>query len=377
RPGRRRRRTSTLLAAVAALSLVAAACGGDDDEAGSDDGTTTSQPAGSSTTTSEAPLEKTTLTVIGVPQANVLPIFAAIEEGFFADRGLTVEFRPSASSRDFVPALLGGSADIAVPSISIALNASASGAPVKVIGTSGHATELRMAVDADKAAELGIEPGDPADEQLAKLKGSGLRIGVTAPGGGVHAQTSGILEARDISTSGDVELVPFDGGDAMLAGLEGDVVDAFVWNPPQTLALGDDVVLIEYRELEEYEGIDFIVLLAAAKGLEDNPATFQAFADGWVEGWQFVQDNPDEALEILRTVVSPGLDDALTEKLLESATVNFGPTPALTETGVSKGLALTNLGAPQQVDVSFADLVDNSFVNEAIENLDLDVPAGD
>ena len=380
-----------LLAGTLVLGLVVAACGDDDSSSAitAAPGATTTAvasstsaaggsttTAGGTTTAEPAELSKKDVSIIGVPQAKETPLFVAIEKGYFDEEGLTVKYNPSSTGRDIVPAVIGGSADIGVPSISVPITAASQGAKLSILGTLGHATELGMVISPEAAAEVGITADGDAAEQLAKLNGSGLKIAVGAAGLGVHLQTKGVLEAEGVVDGTDVTLLPMDTPDAELAAFEQGNVDAFVWNPPQIFAPAEGV-LVPFRNLSAYEGLDFIVMVATDDFAASHPDTADAFARGLVKGWQFTLDNPEEAQAILKASAYPNLDDAMVKRLLDSALANMPPTPALTEAGYNKGLALASLGQPAPFTVPYADLVDNTAMNEALAELAPDVPQGD
>src|SRR5512134_2335685 len=71
---------------LAAVTLVVAGCGDDDDEAA----------ATGAATTSEEPqeLDKVTLQLKWVTQAQFAGYYAALEEGYYEDEGLDVELKP-------------------------------------------------------------------------------------------------------------------------------------------------------------------------------------------------------------------------------------------------------------------------------------------
>ncbi|MFC0530554.1 ABC transporter substrate-binding protein [Phytohabitans kaempferiae] len=345
-----------------ALSVVAA-CGTGDDP-----------PEGAARS---GELSKSVVKVLGTPQAYDAPVLLAQELGYFDEVGLSVTFDTSAGGADLLPALLGRSADFVLPSVSVPLNAATEGAPVRVVATLGHATELQMVIRADVAKAKNI-PTDDADAQLKALRGSGLRIAVSAPGGGVYTQTQGLLEARGLTVDRDVTLVPHPTPDAELAAFNNNQVDAFVWVPAAIFAVDDaDVVRVRYAQLPEYQGMDFITLVTTSQVTQTNPDTVRAFLTGLAKGWQYTLDNPDEAKRLVGKKFFPQLAPEVLDKVFQSAYDNLGPTFALTRGGFDKGVALANLGRPQPIDVSYENFVDNTFANEAIKTLGLDVPTGD
>ena len=74
---------------LAALALVAAGCGGDDDESAGGDST-----AAESTESTPAELDKVTLQLKWVTQAQFAGYYAALEQGYYEEEGLDVTLKP-------------------------------------------------------------------------------------------------------------------------------------------------------------------------------------------------------------------------------------------------------------------------------------------
>jgi len=74
-----------------------------------------------------------------IPDYGVAPVFAAISRGYFRDVGLDVDTSPSAGGAASIPALIGGSVDIAYGNVVSTLLAAQQGLDLKVIapGTNG------------------------------------------------------------------------------------------------------------------------------------------------------------------------------------------------------------------------------------------------
>ncbi len=103
----RRSRWFWLVALLAAGLLALAGCGGDDDEG--DGGA-----AGGETTTQPQQMDKVTLQLKWVTQAQFAGYYAALEQGFYEDEGLDVTIRPGGP--DIVPeqVVLGGQAEFGI-----------------------------------------------------------------------------------------------------------------------------------------------------------------------------------------------------------------------------------------------------------------------
>ncbi len=362
-----RKRPLVVAAALTVLALMAAACSSGGDSSSSD------TSAGGS-----APLSQSSITMLATTQAFDAPTVIALKKGYFDEVGLDVEVRRDTSGADMVAAVVGGSAQVGLLSTTPPLAAAAQGAGVKAIGVAGHATELSMVIDKEAAQRAGIPENGSADEKLRALADSGLKIAVGAPGSGTYVQVGSLLSARGIDPDQAIQREALEGPASFIAAFRRGDVDGFVWIPPTTIQVEEDeIVRIDFRELDEYKGLDFIVLITSDSMISAHPDTLQAFCDAWVRGWNDAVENPTEAAQILKEDLFPDLDMTLVERSFESSRTNFGPTPAITRSGFDKAVALSNLGRPTPINVSYDEFVDNTFMNNAITEAGLDVPLGD
>ena len=328
------------------------------------------------THTAAPQLSQDSITVLATPNPFVAPIILGQKRGFFKALGLNVKFKATTSGATLVPALISGSADVALPSITVPVTAAQAGANLKIIGTLGHQTELGMQINGRTARKLGIRANASSDAQIKALKGSKITIGVSSPVGGVYRQTAAILRARGVEPGTDVTLVSYPTPDAEFAAYTAGQVDAYVWTPPiSLLPPKDNVVRIQYRQLTEYKGVEFIVLTVNGNLAKDHPDTLQAFMTGLLKGWVLAQKNPAAAVQTLGRLY-PTFSKAFLEEINKSASANYAPTIAITRAGFAKGLKLTNLTLPQPTTVTFEQMVDNTAINAAIKKLKLKIPLG-
>ncbi len=361
------KRPFMIAAVLSALVVIAVAC-----SSGGDSGSSSDTSANGS-----APLSQSSITMLATTQAFDAPTVIALKKGYFDEVGLDVEVRRDTSGADMVAAVVGGSAQIGLLSTTPPLAAAAQGADVKAIGVAGHATELSMVINKEAAQRAGIPENGTADQKLRALADSGLKIAVGAPGSGTYVQVGALLSARGIDPDEAIQREALEGPASFLAAFRRGDVDGFVWIPPTAIQVEDsEIVRIDFRELDEYKALDFIVLITSGGMISSHPDTLQAFCDAWIRGWDDAVQNPTEAAQILKEDLFPDLDMTLVERSFESSWVNFGPTPAITRAGFDKAVALSNLGRPAPINVSYDEFVDNTFMNNAITGAGLDVPLG-
>lgn len=142
-----KRRLSALALALT-IAGTTSACGGDDAPAAGADGVT-----------------KVTLSI--PPVGDSLPVYQAIDQGYFEDEGLEVELAPAANGATTINALVSGSTDMALVSYPSLITARSSDLPVTIAapaiaGTEEYASGLYVLADSDIE-----EPADMVGKKMA------------------------------------------------------------------------------------------------------------------------------------------------------------------------------------------------------------------
>jgi len=133
-----------------ALALTVAACGGGDEATG------TGSDGGVTTVTLSIP-----------PVGDSLPVYQAIDAGYFEDEGLEVELTPAANGATSINALVSGSTDLALVSYPSLITAFSSGLPVTIAadgiaGTDEYQAGLYVLADSEVQ-----EPADMLGKKFA------------------------------------------------------------------------------------------------------------------------------------------------------------------------------------------------------------------
>lgn len=120
--------TRRILAAIgiASLAFGLAACGGSDSAAQDENGLTT-------------------LTLGVPPVGDSLPVYQAIEKGYFKDEGLNITLVPAANGATTINALISQSTDLALVSYPSLISARASGLPVTIAALAINGTDQYQA----------------------------------------------------------------------------------------------------------------------------------------------------------------------------------------------------------------------------------------
>ncbi len=206
----------------------------------------------------------------------------AVEKGFFRDEGLEVEPLVFSNGPGCSEALLSGAADIGTMGDTTAVIA-VSRSPVKIIASHGGG-ENRHRIVVAKDSPL-RSPKDLIGKRLAVKRGTSTYGGLLAWAESVNL---------DLSKVKVTEMRPGDMGDALLSG----AVDAIVASEPTPS-------LVEQRggrELATLGGLGNsypILLVARDEYLSAQPEAVKAFLRAMQRASQFIQDNPEEAAQVV------------------------------------------------------------------------------
>lgn len=96
---------------------------------------------GAQSTASSGTSNNTTFTLSVPPVGDSLPVYQAIDKGYFKDEGLTIKLVPAANGATAINALVSQSTDLALVSYPTLIDAHASGLPVTVAATGINGTD--------------------------------------------------------------------------------------------------------------------------------------------------------------------------------------------------------------------------------------------
>lgn len=281
------RRKTVAALAVAALALTAAGCGSPAGEPADD--------AEGAPTTIRLATTNPTVTLLGV--------YAADAQGLFEEHGLDVDITPIADATT-IPAAIGKQFDVGWTVQPIGINAAASGVPIVVVG--------------------GGERNQPDNQQLFLLASpdsgissvediAGKKLGSATLAGANTMLVKAELDAAGVDLdSVQFVQVPFaDMPDQLAAG----TVDVVAVSPPHAQIALDagaiDLGVSPYNIIGETALTTF--MMADQGWAAENEGALAEFRTALDEGGQWVQDNPEEAAELLKE--RTGLDSDLVDRL--------------------------------------------------------------
>lgn len=244
---------------------------------------------------------------IGVSAASYIPnapIIVAQEKGFFKKHGLKVEIVPFNSGSLVGQTLATGNIDIGSTSIANFLIANAKGAPVKMLATSSL-TSLYLFVN-------------PTSNITTFSDLSGKTIGARSNGGAALI-LGAICEKENIDFK-SLKFVEVDQTVRQIALMKTKIVDAIPDDPDQERVYEAAGAAIHqgweekgYANISSSPGTtDIAVIEVNTDFMSKNPKAIKSFIDAYIEGHQFIKNNPDEAADLLSQYIVNASNGAMT-----------------------------------------------------------------
>jgi NitT/TauT family transport system substrate-binding protein len=320
------RRASRAVSVVALVSAALTACGGNDG------------------TTSDG-LTKVTVSY-SEKVADYLPLWTAVEKGYFKKQGLDVRLVNLASDKGF-PALISGQVDIAAIGGTQIVSGKAAGADVKILGAATPVLPFQLYADVASGSQL-----------------KGKKVGYTSKSGSQYVGTVQAIQAAGLKPS-DVDLVPL--GDvsnvnsALLAGR----IDAAASHPPATSKFESaglhDVVDLA-KEATPYINVSYAAMTPYIK---DHGDVLDKFFAAIKQGTDLVRSDKAAATKILGQYIGEddqaALDDAWT--FYTSEVIKPAPVADASQLKLSVESLKGSVDGVEDVDLD--SLIDSRFVDKA------------
>ncbi|MBI3159085.1 MAG: ABC transporter substrate-binding protein [Chloroflexi bacterium] len=285
-----------------------------------------------------------------IPNIQYAPFYVAVENGYFAEEGLALDFDYSFET-DGVALVGAGELPFAVVSAEQVLLARAQGIPVVYVA----AWFQDFPIAAVAAAETGIQT--PAD--LA-----GQRIGLPGLFGASYIGLQALLNAGGLSEQDvTLEAIGFNQVEAFASGQQPIIVGYINNEPLQLRALGFDVNVLAVRDSLHLPANGIITNEDTAR---NNPALVRAFVSALLRGLDDTINDPDAAYEIsLKYVDNLAEADAAVQKEVLAVSIDLwrAERPGFSDPAAWENLhaLLLEMGLLER-PLSLSDAVTNEFV---------------
>lgn len=178
------------------------------------------------------------------------PLFIALEKGYFAEQGLTVEPQWFDAAQPIAVATASSKIDVGATGITASLfNMAANGQKLSIVADKGREQQGFSS----SALVTAAENSNSAINSIAELKGK--RIGITQKGSTFHYMLGRILETQNM-TLNDIEIIPLNKVSSIMAALESKQIDAAILNEPNITRVakaGYGKVLVQVGDLIPYQ----------------------------------------------------------------------------------------------------------------------------
>ncbi len=218
-----------------------------------------------------------------IPSVQFSPIYAAIENGYFAEEGIQVEVEHSFNEADGIDRIAVNDLQFGMISGEQVIVARAAGKPLVYVMEWFHNFPVGIVAPADSGID---EPKDLI----------GKKVGIPGPYGASYMGFRALLAANEIDELDlQVESIGFTAPEAVCTGqVEASVV--YVSNEPLTIQNNCFEVNVIY--ISDYVNLVSNGLVTNEETIQNEPELVAGVTRALQRGVQFVMENPDEAFEL-------------------------------------------------------------------------------
>jgi ABC-type nitrate/sulfonate/bicarbonate transport system substrate-binding protein len=313
----------------------------------------------------------------------------AVKNGFFEREGLTVTLvNVTTSAPDMISATIAGSAlvgcGVGAPPLVAAVE---NGAPLKMIFTMVRGNDYQIVINRKVAEAKGIPPKGAAD-QIAKLKGSGIKFVMSTAGSSNYLFLASGMKRAGVDLKRDIQLSFAGSNSAIFAAFMSGQGEAFAsTSPPIYRVKDDDVVRIDYVDAFPTQAkMDFTYCYTTDEFIKTHSDTLLAFSKAMLKTREYMLHQHDKAKKDLAgfwneaRVTEPDIQDRATNDMLQRF-MNSG-TPAMLKPMVDATISEVNFQRvnaedppkPTTSKVTYETFTDNRHIAAAIKELKLDLP---
>jgi ABC-type nitrate/sulfonate/bicarbonate transport system substrate-binding protein len=322
----------------------------------------------------------TKVTIGGAYKADFGLVWIAKQQGFFRQQGIDVSTFDTSGvdANATMSAFLGGQfpiIDVAAPT---EMFAKQSGGHLHAVMAMDTGEQIEVTVNNAAASAAGVSlTGDPT-QQLTALKGSHLSIAVTSTSSPAYNNLVAELKTHGltIGPGADVNLQTVGSISAQVAGLKAGRLAAAASTPPSIPVIPNTTVinLGKITPLSQSVGQYLCVADSFAAA---HPKTVQAVVTAITQAWNYARQHPAQAERLISSLDKVnGVTDPAEVHTLFADSSSYWRTPLMERTGFTSAVHTVNLAQQQGLTLSYDDFADPKYVNTAVRQLHLQVPAG-
>ncbi|RVW07802.1 ABC transporter substrate-binding protein [Prescottella agglutinans] len=256
-----------------------------------------------------------------------MPVWVAQDQGIFAQHGLDVEVKTILAGPTMISALNSQSIDAMLNGATIAVTASATGQPIKMI-TPTIPKSIYNLIASKEVMDSCPYVNEPYPKPILCAKGK--RIGVVALGTESHIGGITVLEEAGLKES-DVSWVPASAGEMIGSSMQAGQIDLF-FGEDTAATYATEVIKVGSPLVDlKHDGpfVDWFGngVWALEPQLQRSPDKYQKFTDAISDAITWINDpaNSTEARAIFKKN-SPNTSDATVDAVIASSHDYFGTT---------------------------------------------------
>ncbi|WP_313629605.1 ABC transporter substrate-binding protein [Pseudomonas sp.] len=286
-----------------------------------------------------------------------MPLFVAVDGGFFKDKGLDVELIKFKGGGAATSGLASRSVEFCSCAIQNSINAKLKGADLTLLGRLVGQYASNVVISQEKATALGLTADTPFEQRLKAMKG--LKIAVSGAGGSADFLIRFLGEKAGLSAEKDFTLLYLNSASAILTAFSQGRIDGFALSSPTS-----DSAILEHKgftlldmadgQVKELDGYPSIALSARTQWAKDNPETVKTFMAALSQATTLINEHPEQAMKFVRHRFE-GTPDDVYAAAWKSNKHSFPQTPYLSEEDVARAILFLGNVQGQSIPGSAAD----------------------
>jgi sulfonate transport system substrate-binding protein len=294
-----------------------------------------------------------------------MPLLVATAAEFMKAEGLDVTLINTGGGTNTMAAMLGGSVDVAGLVMSDVVLAVSKGQKLNAIAPliSQYASD---AVISKKAAEkVGLVPGMPLKERMARLKG--LTLAISSRGSGTDKIWRYLLSLGGLDPEKDVNLTVVK-LDQMYPALRSGQIDGFnTTAPANNQAVEDGLAVWAARPSQgEVPGIEnflYTVLCSRPDYLDKNGDVVSALVRGMTKGSELIRKDPDAAGQFMHDKYFQQTNVDLIKHAVADQCATVSVPPTLSEQQFQQNIAFELKFSQDVKDVAYRQAIDPRWLS--------------
>jgi NitT/TauT family transport system substrate-binding protein len=263
-----------------------------------------------------------------------LPLFAAVEQGFFKSEGIEMETVITQGDGPDVDALIAGSAQFTISTPNRLLTAYQQGKPLLAVMAVMDRMGIQCFMNKEASERVGLAEAKTPEQKFAKLKG--LTIAGTRPGAFTYLIAVDYLKRAGLEPQKDAKIIGVGAGPAMIAAVENGQVDLGCFGSPiieSAVSRGKSVWFINNTAGEDksYNEFLFQILYVRPEYAKENPQLVRKVVAALLKGNNWIATAGKEELLAFVKKRFGAIDDVTLAQSIENVRPAFSKDGKITE----------------------------------------------